>query len=101
MAMSADIVEVYWNARPSLERAGVNLRRGSIDDKGQRLLDEVRRSLVDAFPSAPVLVRFAVHTKAPTDDLRVVRQGVERSDRLEEIRAVIERAIQRVQYEPA
>jgi 2'-5' RNA ligase len=32
--------------------------------------------------------------------LRVVRQGVEQSDRLEELRAVIGHAIQRAQCEP-
>jgi hypothetical protein len=100
MAMTADIVEIYWNARPCLERAGVNLRRGGIDDKGQKLLGEVRKSLVASFPDSAVLVRFAVHTKAPTDDLRVMRRGVEQSDCLDDLCAAIELAIQHAQCEP-
>jgi hypothetical protein len=99
--LTADIVEIYWNARPHLERLGVNLRRGGIDDKGQRVLEEVRRSLAEAFPGAPVLVRITVHAAAPADDLRVLRRGVEQSHRLPELRMTIEQAIQRTQPEAA
>jgi hypothetical protein len=98
--MTADIVEIYWNARPCLERAGANLRRGGIDDKGKKLLGEVRKSLVASFPDSAVLVRFAVHAKAPTDDLRIVRRGVEQSDCLKGVRATIEIALQHAQCEP-
>lgn len=98
--MTADIVEIYWNARPFLERAGANLRRGGIDDKGQKLLGEVRKSLVAFFPDSAVLVRFAVHAKVPTDDLRVMRRDVQQSDCLDGVRATIELALQHAQCEP-
>ncbi|MBD2750103.1 hypothetical protein IC232_25890 [Microvirga sp. BT688] len=98
--MTAGIVEIYWNARPCLERAGANLRRGGIDDKGQKLLGEVRKSLVASFPDSAVLVRFAVHAKARADDLRVMRRGVEQSNCLDGVRATIELAIQHTQCEP-
>ncbi len=99
--MAADIVEIHWNARPDLERLGVNLRRRGIDDKGQRVLEEVRKSVVDVFPGAPVLVRITVHAAAPADDLRVLRQGVEQSHCLPELRSAIEQAIQRTQPQAA
>ncbi len=98
--MTAEIVEIYWNARPCLERAGANLRRGGIDVKGQKLLSEVRKSLVASFPDSAVLVRFAVHAKAPTDDLRVLRRGVPQSDCLDGVRAAVELALQHAQCEP-
>jgi hypothetical protein len=99
--MSADIVEIHWNARPHLERLGVNLRRGGIDDRGKKLLDEVRKSLVGAFPGAPVLFRISVHTGASTDDLRVLRQGVEQPGCLHELRTAIEHVVQHAQHEAA
>ena len=92
--MAADIVEIDWNARPDLERMGVNLRRGGIDDRGRKLLEQVRRSLPQASPCSPILERITVHAKAPTDDLRVIRRGVEQSDCLGELRMAIEHAIQ-------
>ena len=99
--MSADIVEIPWNARPHLERLGVNLRRGGIDDRGKRLLEDVRRSLARVFPGAPVLFRISVHTGVPTDDLRVLRQGVEQPNCLDELRAAIDHAVQYAQREAA
>jgi len=99
--LTTDIVEIYWNARPHLERLGVNLRHSGIDDRGQRLLDEVRKSLVEVFPGTAVLVRFAVHAKAPADDLRVLRQGIEHPECLDEVRAAIEQALQQAECEPA
>ena len=97
MAVTANIVQIYWNAHPCLERAGANLRRGGIDDKGQKLLINVRKSLVACFRDSAVLVRFAVRAKVPPDDLRVVRRRVEKSDCLDEVRATIELAIQHAQ----
>jgi hypothetical protein len=99
--LTTDIVEIYWNARPHLERLGVNLRRSGIDDRGQHLLEEVRKSLVEVFPGAPVLMRFAVHAKAPANDIRVLRQGIEQPGYLDEVRAVIEQALQQAECEPA
>ncbi|WP_262031290.1 hypothetical protein [Microvirga sp. Mcv34] len=99
--MATDIVEIYWNARPHLERLGVNLRRSGIDDRGQHLLEEVRKSLVEVFPGTPVLVRFAVHSKVPTDDLRVLRRGAEQPGCLDEVRAAIDQALLQAECEPA
>jgi hypothetical protein len=99
--LTTDIVEIYWNARPHLERLGVNLRRSGIDDRGQHLLDEVRKSLVEVFPGTPVLVRFAVHAKAPANDLRVLRRGVEQPGCIDEVRAAINQALKQAEYEPA
>ena len=98
--MAADIVEIYWNARPHLERLGVNLRRRvGLDERGHKVLEEVRKSLVDAFPGTPVLVRFAVHGTPPAGDLRIIRQGVEQPQSLPEIRIAIEQAVRRTQPE--
>lgn len=99
--MTTDIVEIHWNARPHLERLGVNLRRSGIDDRGQHLLEEVRKSLVEVFPGVPVLMRFAAHPKAPASDLRVLRRGIEQPDRVDEVRAVIEHSLQQAECEPA
>jgi len=99
--LTTDIVEIYWNARPCLEHLGVNLRRGGIDDRGQRLLDEVRKSLVEAFRGTPVLVRFAVHTKPPASDLRVLRRGIEQPECIAEVRAIIDHVLQEARCEPA
>jgi hypothetical protein len=93
-------VEIYWNARPHLERLGVNLRRNGIDDRGQHLLEEVRKSLVEVFPGVPVLVRIAVHAKAPPSDLRVLRRGIEQPGCIDEVRAAIERTLQQAECEP-
>jgi hypothetical protein len=99
--LTTDIVEIYWNARPHLERRGVNLRRGGIDDRGQHLLEEVRKCLVEVFPGIPVLVRLVVHAKAPASDLRVLRRGIEQPGYLDEVRAAIEHALQQAECEPA
>ena len=99
--LTTDIVEIYWNARPHLERLGVNLRRSGIDGRGQHFLEEVRKSLVEVFPRTPVLVRFAVHAKAPANDLRIVRRGIEQPACVDEVRAAIEHALQQAECEPA
>lgn len=99
--MTTDIVEIYWNARPHLERLGVNLRRSGIDDRGRYLLEEVRKCLVEVFPGILVLVRFAVHTKAPANDLRIVRRGIEQSTCVDEVRTAIEHALRHAECEPA
>ena len=95
--MGADIVEIYWNARPHLERMGVSLRRGEINAHGQSLLEEVRKALVAEFPGTPVLVRIAVRTGDLSSDVRVLRQGVEQSDCVGRLRTVIDQALQRTQ----
>jgi len=98
--MAADIVEIYWNARPHLERLGVNLRRRTgIDEKGQRLLEEVRKSLVAAFPRTPVLVRFAVQGTPSEADLRVIRPGIEQPHSVRGLLTAMVRAIRRTQLE--
>jgi hypothetical protein len=99
--VTTDIVEIYWNAHPHLERLGVNLRRNEIDDRGQRLLQEVRKILVEVFPGTPVLVRFAVHAKAPVNDIRILRRGIEQPGCIDEVRAAIEQALQQAEREPA
>jgi hypothetical protein len=99
--VTTDIVEIYWNARPHLERLGVNLRHGGIDDRGQQLLEVVRRSLAEGFPGTPVLVRFAVHAKAPANDIRVLRRGIEQTGCIDEVRAAIEQALQQAERQPA
>jgi hypothetical protein len=99
--LTTDIVEIYWNARPHLERLGVNFRRKGLDDRGQHLLEEVRMSLVEVFPGTAVLVRFAEHAKAPASDLRVLRQGIDQPACVDEVRAAIEQALQQTECESA
>ena len=98
-----DVVEVFWNARPHLERLGLNLnpKRRDIDPRGEQLLDEVRRSLVHAFPESATLVRIAVRTGVGQADLRVVRRGVEEPDRLDELRDLVDDAVGRAAPQPA
>ncbi len=45
---------------------------------------------MEVFPGTAVLVRFAVHAKAPANDLRVLRRGIEQPGCLDEVRATIE-----------
>jgi hypothetical protein len=90
--MPADVGEIYWNARPHLERLGVSLKRGGTDDKGQQL---VRQSLAVAFPGTRALVRLVTHAKAHLDGLRVLRQGVEPLHCLSDVRVAIEQALLR------
>jgi hypothetical protein len=98
--LTTDIVEIFWNARPHLEWLGVNLRRSGIDDRGQHLLEEVRKNLAEVFPGVPVLVRIAVHAKAPPNGLRVLRRGIEQPGCIEDVRAAIEQTLQQAEFEP-
>ena len=97
--MTADIVEIFWNARPHFGRRGVNLRRGQIDDRGQHLLEEVRKTLAEVFPGVPVLIRIVVHAKAPPTDIGVLRCGIEQPGCIDEVRAAIEQTSRQAECE--
>jgi len=90
------IVEIHWNAKPHLARLGVKVTSNALDPRAERLFDEVRGSVADAFPGCVTLVRIAVRSANPEDDIRIVRHGSSdcESD-LAEIRARIESAVER------
>jgi hypothetical protein len=70
-----DIVEVFWNARPHLARAGIKVGAAALDPRAERLFSEVRTAAGEAFPGSVTLVRI-VTRKEPDVDLRAVRGGV-------------------------
>jgi hypothetical protein len=69
-----DIVEVFWNARPHLARAGIKVGAAALDPRAERLFSEVRTAAGEAFPGCVTLVRIV--TRKPDVDLRAVRGGV-------------------------
>lgn len=70
-----DIVEVFWNARPHLARAGIKVGAAALDPRAERLFNEVRTAAGEAFPGCVTLLRI-VTRKEPDVDLRAVRGGV-------------------------
>jgi hypothetical protein len=74
------IVEVFWNARPYLARAGLRVDSGLLDARAEALFNRVRSALVDALPECVTLTRI-VTRKQITDELRVVRGGAPASTR--------------------
>ena len=91
------IVEIHWNAKPHLARLGVKVSSNALDPRAERLFDEVRGSVADAFPGCVTLVRIAVRKGSAEDDIRIVRHGSEQTDGdLIEIRTRIDRAVERV-----
>lgn len=76
----ADIVEVFWNARPHLARAGIKVGAAALDPRAERLFSDVRAAAGEAFPGAVTLVRI-VTRKDPGVDLRVTRAGVAAPER--------------------
>ncbi|HEY8564618.1 MAG TPA: hypothetical protein VIL65_03885 [Beijerinckiaceae bacterium] len=91
-----DVVEVFWNARPCLERAGVKPNLLTHDARSGRLFDEVRRAVMDAFPGRPTLVRIAVRKSDRDDDgLRVKGNGATGSVDIDGLRRVIQQAVDR------
>lgn len=70
-----DIVEVFWNARPHLARAGIKVGAAALDPRAERLFSDVRAAAGEVFPGSVTLVRI-VTRKEPAVDLRAVRGGV-------------------------
>lgn len=70
----ADIVEIFWNARPHLARAGIKVGAAALDPRAERLFSDVRAAAGEAFPGSVTLVRI-VTRKDPGIDLRVTRAG--------------------------
>ena len=91
------IVEIHWNAKPHLTRLGVKVGSNALDPRAERLFDEVRGSVADAFPGCVTLVRITVRAKNPAADTRIVRHGAPDGDvDLASIRARITEAVERV-----
>jgi hypothetical protein len=91
-----NIVEIHWNAKPHLTRLGVKVTSNALDPRAERLFDEVRASVADAFPGCVTLVRIAVRSANPEDDIRIVRHGADACEAdLAEIRSRIESAVER------
>ncbi len=89
-----EIVEVFWNARPALERAGIRPEKVSSDPRAEALFDEVRRAIMGAFPGVPTLVRIAVRTVGEgSAGLRVVWAGMDEKDGLDGLLRVIDDAV--------
>jgi hypothetical protein len=95
-AALTDIVEIHWNAKPHLTRLGVKVTSNALDPRAERLFDEVRASVADTFPGSVTLVRIAVRSATPEDDIRVVRNGAPDGEAdLADIRSRIESAVER------
>ncbi len=91
------IVEIHWNAKPHLTRLGVKVGSNALDPRAERLFDEVRGSVADAFPGCVTLVRITVRAKNPDEDIRIVRHGAPDGEvDLASIRARITEAVERV-----
>lgn len=96
----ANIVEIHWNAKPHLSRLGVKVSSNALDPRAERLFDEVRGSVADAFPGCVTLVRIAVRKAKAEEDIRIVRHGAaECEGDLLEIRSRIDQAVERVTAE--
>jgi len=91
-----DIVEIFWNARPHLDRIGVKVNSNALDPRAERMFSEVRGSVADAFPGCVTLLRIAVRKHKGEDDIRVVcRSHAEIDTDLVAIRQRIESAVER------
>jgi hypothetical protein len=91
-----NIVEIHWNAKPHLARLGVKVSSNALDPRAERLFEEVRGSVANVFPGCVTLVRIAVRTAEPADDIRIVRHGSDQStDDLAKVRTRIEDAVER------
>lgn len=94
------IVEVHWNAKLHLTRLGVKVGSNALDPRAERLFDEVRGSVADAFPGCVTLVRISVRRGRPEDEIRLVRHGGTVGEaELAMIRARIEDAVSRTHAE--
>ena len=95
----ADIVEVFWNARPYLDRLGVKVGGGELDPRADRMFREVRASMAEAFPGRVTLVRIAVRAKDRDDTVRVVGCGTEADPNPSDLHVMIEQAVERATAE--
>jgi hypothetical protein len=98
-----DIVEIYWNARPHLDRMGVKVNSNALDPRAERMFSEVRGSVADAFPGSVTLLRIAVRSRKGEDDIRIVRRSnsAEPAGDIPAIRARIESAVERAMAPPS
>jgi hypothetical protein len=86
------IVEVFWNARPHLARAGLRIDSGLLDPRAKALFNRVRSALADAFPGCVTLTRI-ITRKQITGELRVLCCGVPANSReVERIRRRVDAA---------
>lgn len=91
-----DIVEVFWNARPHLQRLGIKVGANTLDPRADQLFADVRLEIGKAFPGAVALVRISTRGKDVTADLRMVRGKAEiEGPELETVRTLINEAIDR------
>jgi hypothetical protein len=88
----ADIIEVFWNARPHLDRLRIKVGANALDPRAEQLFADVRAAAAAAFPEAVTLVRIAVR-KAPETDLRVRASGP--APDLDPLRQAIDAAVVR------
>jgi hypothetical protein len=90
----ADIVEVFWNARPHLARAGIKVGAAALDPRAERLFGDVRAAAAEGFPGSVTLVRI-VTRKDPDIDLRATRAGACVPEReVAALRALVDAAIE-------
>jgi hypothetical protein len=92
-----NIVEIFWNARPHLDRMGVKVNSNALDPRAERMFSEVRGSVADAFPGCVTLLRIAVRSGKGEQDVRIVRRGgsTELEGDIVAIRQRIESAVER------
>ena len=67
-----ETIEVFWNARPYLARAGLYAALDQPDPRAERLFATVCAAVAEAFPDCVTLVRLITYPQIG-DDLRVFR----------------------------
>jgi hypothetical protein len=91
---AVDVVEVFWNAKPDLARLG--LKYGSaLDPRVERIFNEVRASVANAFPGCATLVRISVRKGGKDEEIRVLRHGCADEEDLEGLQVLIRQAVER------
>ena len=92
--MAANVVEVFWNAKPDLSRLG--LKYGStLDPRVERIFSEVRASVADAFPGCATLLRIAVRKGGKAEEVRIFRHGSAEAEDLQGLQTLIQQAVER------
>jgi hypothetical protein len=73
--MGAELVEVYWDARPYL--AGMHSIRSptALPPAALTLIDTVRLAVAEAIPNRPTALRVKSRGRGPVEPLRVHCQG--------------------------
>lgn len=70
-----DIVEVFWDARPTLRTMNAKVGSATLAPEVERVLEAVRQAGRDLYPGSPVLVRITTTGRNPERPLSATRNG--------------------------